>query len=360
MPALHQKVLHVLLFNNTPTSKNPLLVEKLEKHGFIYNFYSLETAQTFAILRRGLLMRTKLENYEYIITSEYFTSFAVNLRLLLTSAKTKHVVIGLNQSRRLLKTNVRIFDRLINRIFRRADLIIVHSRREAVLFSKFHDIPENRFHFSLWGYDLPSFSASRFSAWPKPYVCLVGRNNRDIETFIKAVTGTDVDGIIIIPSYQSGPAGPLPPNVHVYRDLPQNETLDCIKNAVANIVLVKDNDRGAGHITIVTAMFAGTPQIVSDVDVIKDYVVDGVSAITVPLRAVEAVRSGINKIINDPSNAARLSENAKRYAHSWLTNDSATERIMSALDKLSNGEKIPLVDSAWFDAYTRFSKKAPV
>ena len=66
-------------------------------------------------------------------------------------------------------------------------------------------------------------------------------------------------------------------------------------------------------------MFAGTPQIVSDVDAIKDYVVDGVSAITVPLRAVEAVRSGINKIINDPSNAARLSENAKRYAHSWLT-----------------------------------------
>ena len=81
MPALHQKVLHVLLFNNTPTSKNPLLVEKLEKHGFIYNFYSLETAQTFAIFRRGLLMRTELENYEYIITSEYFTSFAVNFRL---------------------------------------------------------------------------------------------------------------------------------------------------------------------------------------------------------------------------------------------------------------------------------------
>lgn len=335
---------------------NPVLEQQLAKRGYTHETSGLGTERGPVILVRALLLRKKLSNYEFIMTSEYFASFGINLRLLLTFSKTKHVTIGLNQSRRLLKTGFRPVDRLIDLVFRRTDLVIVHSRREAELFNRIHRIPANKFYFSLWGYDLPTTAATRFSAWPKRYVCLVGRNNRDIDTFINAVTGLDIDGVVITSVHQSAPAAPVPPNVHLFRDLPLDETLDCIKNAAANLVLLKDNERGAGHITIVAAMFSGTPQIVSDVDVIEDYVVDGVSAITVPLRDAQAVRSAIERLLSDPAYAMRLSANGRQYAQRWLTNERVIERNVSALDKVAHGDKIVTVDPEWLRAYKLFAE----
>ena len=337
---------------------NPVLERELAKRGYVYETCGLGTEKAPVILARALRLRNKLSNYDFIMTSEYFASFGVNLRLLLTFSKTKHVTIGLNQSRRLLRTGFRPVDKLIELVFQRTDLIVVHSRREAELFNRIHGIPPNRFYFSLWGYDLPTTAATRFSAWPKRYVCLVGRNNRDIDTFIGAVAGTDIDGVVITSAFQNAPAGPLPPNIHLFRDLPLDETLDCIKNAAANVVLLKDNERGAGHITIVAAMFSGTPQIVSDVDVIKDYVVDGVSAIVVPLRDAQAVRRAIERLLNDRSCAERLSANGRQYAQRWLTNERVMERTVLALDRLMRGEKIDTVDPEWLHAYKLFAENS--
>jgi glycosyltransferase involved in cell wall biosynthesis len=320
--------------------------EQLHKSNYAYRVHSLGTESTPAILARSVLMPERLSSYDFVVTSEYFASFGVNLRLLLTRARTKHVTIGLNQSRRLLKTGVGWIDGIVNAVFRRTDLVVVHSRREAELFARLHRIPRDRFLFSLWGFDLPEITASRFSQWPRRYVCLVGRNNRDVETFVAAVEGTDADGIVIT-SRLHAPAGKLPANVHVLCDLPVNETFDCIRNAAANAILLKDNARGAGHITAVAAMFAGVPQIVSDVDVIKDYLVDGFSAIAVPVGDVEAVRGAIARLLADPAYAARIGGNGKGYALRWLTNARVSERVVDALSKVASGEAIATVDPQW-------------
>jgi glycosyltransferase involved in cell wall biosynthesis len=319
----------------------------------------LRTENTLAILSKALFIGEDLSNYDLIITREYFAAFGINLRLLLTFSKVKHVTIGLNQSRRLLKTNFRLVDRLINVVFRRSDLVVVHSRREAELFSRLHRIPANKFYFSLWGYDLPPTEVTRFSAWPKRYVCLVGRNNRDVETFVRAIASVDIDGIMIISSNLCVASESLPANVHQFLDLPLGETLDCIKNASVSIILLKDNDRGAGHITMVSAMFLGTPQIVSDVDVIKDYVVDGVSAVTVPVGDVESVKLSIERLLDDSALAVKLSMNARDYAQRWLTNESVVRRMVSALDKLLQGQEFSPVDPDWLDAYEAFSALRP-
>ena len=343
-----KKILDVQLYKGQ--QPNRLLQKEFENQNFSYENYSLGTEDTLAILIKSFLIPKRLSKYDVILTSEYFTSFGINLRLLLTSAKAKHITIGLNQSRRLLKTKIKLIDRIFDYVFRRTDLVIVHSRREAELFKHIHNIPANKFYFSLWGYDLPETSATRFSRWPKPYVCLVGRNNRDVATFIKAVEGMNIDGIIITSRHQALPEK-MPANLHVFIDLPLNETLDCIKNALANAILLKDNDRGAGHITAVAAMFSGTPQIVSDVDVLKDYFIDGVSAITVALGDARAVRTAIERLISDRAYSERLIANARGYAERWLTNESVSKRIACALTKLVEGQELATVDPEWLEEY---------
>jgi glycosyltransferase involved in cell wall biosynthesis len=314
---------------------------------------ALGTENTWLTLLKSFFIPRRLSNYGIIITHEYFSSFGVNLRLLVTFCRAKHVTVGLNQSRRLLKTGIRPVDRLINRIFRRCDLIIIHSRREIALFSSIHSIPMNRFYFSLWGFDLPKITPAQFSSWERPYVCLVGRNNRDVDVFFEALDGMPIDGILITSSYESIPEV-LPRNIHVFRDLPQNNTHDCIRHARANLVLLKDNDRGAGHITAVAAMLAGTPQIFSDVDVVRDYLVDGVSAIGIPLGDAYALRAAIEKMLANPTLASALSGNAKSYAERWLTNEAASGRVLFALDRLWQNVRLPTVDPKWLQAFELF------
>ena len=343
-----KKILDVQLYKGA--QPNRLLQQQLENKNYSYEVYNLGTESTLAILLKSFLIPKRLSNYDVILTSEYFTSFGINLRLLLTTSKPKHITIGLNQSRRLLKTKFRSINRILDFVFRRTNLVIVHSRQEAVIFERIHNIPANKFYFSLWGYDLPESSATRFSRWPKPYVCLIGRNNRDVATFIKALDGMNIDGIIVT-SRDEAPLEKIPANVHVFIDLPTNETLDCIKNAVANAILLKDNDRGAGHITAVAAMFSGTPQIVSNADVLKDYFINGVSAITVALGDAQGVRAAIERLMSDPAYSERLTANARNYAERWLTNERVINRITYALNKLVEGQELATVDKEWLGAY---------
>jgi glycosyltransferase involved in cell wall biosynthesis len=225
-----------------------------------------------------------------------------------------------------------------------------------VLFSDIHAIPPGRFYFSMWGFDLPPITPAQFSAWPRPYVCLVGRNNRDIDSFVEALTGMPIDGILITASYQAVP-DELPANIHVFRDLSQNDTLDCIAHARANLILLKDNDRGAGHITAVAAMLAGTPQIFSDVEVIRDYLVDGISAIGIGLGDAAALRRALETLLASPALAAALSANAKSYAERWLTDPAATARMLLALDCLSAKVQLPSVDPHWLAAFEEFGRR---
>jgi glycosyltransferase involved in cell wall biosynthesis len=348
-----RKVLDVGLYHN---SLDRSAVCCIGAKSYQREVYTLCTENTWLTLLRSFFLRRRLSKYEIIITHEYFSSFGVNLRLLVTFCRTKHVTVGLNQSRKLLRTEFQTIDRQINRIFQRCNLIIVHSRREMKLFSEIHSMPLDRFYFSLWGFDLPNVAPGKFFGWERPYVCLVGRNNRDVGTFIKALEGMPIDGILITSNHQTVPKG-LPGNIHVFRELPLLDTLDCIINARINLILLKDNDRGAGHITTVAAMFAGTPQIFSDVEVIRDYLVDGVSAIGVPISDDSALKAAIERLLRDSTLGSALSKNAKTYAERWLDHKAASDRVALAIDSLWQGTEVSNVDPRWLQAFELFSAR---
>src|ERR1017187_4460737 len=111
MQELQKKILDVQLYK-------PGSPKGLENQNFSYENYSLGTESTLAIILKSFLIPKRLSNYDVILTNEYFTSFGINLRLLLTLSKVKHITIGLNQSRRLLKTKVKLIDKILDYIFR--------------------------------------------------------------------------------------------------------------------------------------------------------------------------------------------------------------------------------------------------
>jgi len=152
-------------------------------------------------MQQAFLLNESLAEYDLIVTAEYFIGFAIGLRLQLSGVRTPYVLWGMNQSRRLLTQPGAA--QLARWAFNRCDAIITHSRKEIEQFSRIHQIRPERFHFEPWGYDLPAAHNTPFPAQRRPYVCLIGRNNRDLDGYAQAVQQAGVHGVLI--------CGDLPP-----------------------------------------------------------------------------------------------------------------------------------------------------
>ncbi|MGS2717799.1 hypothetical protein ACVBE9_06485 [Eionea flava] len=294
------------------------------------------------------------KKYDAIVTTEYFLAFAINLRLFLFGKKVKHIIYGLNQSARLLRFSNTLLNRLISKIFNQADWVVTHSRAEMRLFHQVHDIDQKKFVFSHWGFDLPKIKEDFFSGKDKPYLSFVGRNNRDIHTFCEAIKGLDIDGVVIT-SKNNAPKFSVPDNVELHYDLNMDACISCMRHAVINVVLVNDDERGAGHITIVASMLMKKPQIISDVSVVKEYFVDSVHGVSVPIGDHVAVKKAIN-FLRSNQDASEYAEQAYQYANKYFTNTYSSKRLVAILNSVYANAAPDACEPQWFEEYQAISQ----
>ena len=301
---------------------------------------------------RGILdvlqCRRDFSNYNVVAASEYFLTWALCLRLLFSRVKAKAVALTFNQSsRRLALTGFRPIDALLNRVWRRIALFLVHSRAEARLFAQVHDIPADRFVFSYWGYDLPDFSRAKVKVPDQPYVTMVGRNNRDLATLYAAAERSGVPAVVITAGYMASryPARP-PANVTLLVDRPMEECLSYVDRSFAHLVLVTDSNRGAGHISAVSAMLLGKPQIFSDVAPIADYLIDDFNGIAVTLGDAEAVADAIRRLKEDSALAERLGSAGKKFALEHMSDQASTSRTVRTLVAAAMGRQPEILEAS--------------
>jgi hypothetical protein len=283
-----------------------------------------------------VLRRRDLADYDVVAAAEYYLAWAVCLRLLF-SKRPKVAALSFNQSRRLLLTGVRPLDWLLNRIWRRSSLFLVHSRDEAALFARVHDIPQDRFVFSHWGYDLPKHDAKKTKLPTEPYVTMIGRNNRDLRTFCEAVERAGIKGVLVTAAYMLERQPVQSPNVLILADRPMEDCLNYVAGSFAHLVLVIDAERGAGHISAASAMLLGKPQIFSEVAPLSDYLRDDFNGIAVPVADADAVAGAIRKLRDDPELAQRLGTTGRSFAIEELSYEASAGRSADALARLVSG-----------------------
>jgi glycosyltransferase involved in cell wall biosynthesis len=319
-------------FRGEDSSRRPAFAAHLEARGWQIDCVAVsDDAPAHGVLE-VLRCPRDLSSYDMLAASEYFLTWALCVRAIATQAKAKIVALSFNQSARLLLTGIRPIDRLLNRVWRRASTFLVHSNAEARLFAKVHDIPHERFIFSYWGYDLPAHDPGKVRLPAEPYVAMVGRNNRDLSTFREAVERAGVRGVLITSDYmlERFPVAPSD-RVEILVDRPLDECLNYIAGSLAHLVLVRDSERGAGHISAVSAMLLGKPQIFSDVDAIADYLIDGFNGIAVPVGDADAVANAIGALAADPELARRLGSDGRRLALERMSDAASSKGLADAL-----------------------------
>jgi glycosyltransferase involved in cell wall biosynthesis len=299
-------------------------------HGATVHSVSLGEARWFH--KAGFVLRNapRLWRADVIVTSEYILTYIVAVFLRVTGSGARLVAEGLNVSGSDLRSRNERIQRLLSWPFRRIDLAIVASGIEGRIFSAQHDIPPEKFALVRWSYDLPRSGSRRFRGRPRPFFCMIGRNNRDIETFCAAIRsiGPMVEGIIVS---SRPPPEVLPDRVEWHCNIPFDDCIDCIRNSVANVVLLMDGNRGAGHITIVTAMHCAKAQIVTDTETVRDYLEPGATCLAVPFHDADATRKAMIALLEQPELREALGARAAAEAGRTLSHAARTDAMEALL-----------------------------
>jgi hypothetical protein len=329
---VQMRILLLALGPKSAKPELPMFLERLCAIGHQAEVRRVAEAKSYLQVGEAFVISRDIAEFDLVIANEYFSAFGLCLRSFVSRCPAKVAVIGFNVSRRFLSTRFRPLNRIINRLFRQLSLIVVHSQAEQDLFSRVHNLPRDLFEVGLWGYDIPNSFPSRTGRWLSPFegrrfVSMIGRNNRDFETLYRAIAGTGVPAVFVTSSLNKAvPEGSE--LVKVLYDLSFDECLDITQQSAVSITLLNDELRGAGHITVVSAMHLGRPQIFSNASVLRDYVRNGEHGIGVPIRDVQKVRQAVLDLFADADRGERYGALAKQFATAHLSNDAFQDQLM--------------------------------
>jgi glycosyltransferase involved in cell wall biosynthesis len=300
----------------------------LERAGYLVEQRVIGESSSLRQLLSTLRIGRHIRRYRLVVANEYSTAVGLGILAVLFRARARMVVLSLNLSRRPLKFGLSPLQHLIDRALGRYDAVVVHSSPEIARFAALHKLDASRFHVIPWGFDLPRFDRKPLAGLPPRYVCVIGRNNRDFATAAAALAGTDVGGVFVgaRKSLESGD-----PHIRCFESLPFEDCLNIMSGALANLILVNDETRGAGHITAVAGMLLEKPHIFSAVGTLAGYLDDGRHGIAVPLHDAGAVRDALRRLASDPALAARMGRAGRDHALREMSHAVFMERIADVI-----------------------------
>lgn len=316
---------------NTPDSD---IVVRLRAAGIDCDQIVLPYRKRWKRLIEAFWAARRVRNYDVVITNEYNNAFVFTVVSQFLQKKSKNIIIGMNLSGHALKSGIGLIDKAINNVFQNLTRIVVHSREEIDLFVRLHGIPREKFTFSSWGFDAPVASGPtrHFHSKTPRYFCMIGRNNRDFATFSAALANCDFDGVIICAEEERILYSETS-RLRVFHDLSMEECAACVRYSLANVILVKDADRGAGHITAVMGMQFAKPHIFTAVPTLSDYLVPDQHGIGVKLENVTEVTEAMIQLLNNTDLATRMGQAAQRDAGMIHSHTAAQNRIFDVITK---------------------------
>lgn len=300
----------------------------LEAAGYRVDQRLIPEASSLRQLLSTLRIGSRVRRYDLIVANEYSSAIGLGLLAVLFRARARMVVLSLNLSRRAFKFGNSALQSVVDRALGRYDAVVVHSSPEIASFVALHKLDPARFKVIPWGFDLPRFDGADVPGLPAPYVCVIGRNNRDFATVAEGLAGTGVGGVFVgaDPSLERAD-----PPVRCFGSLPFESCLKIIAGALANVILVNDATRGAGHITAVSGMLLGKPHIFSDVETLREYIEDGRDGLAVPLGDAAAFNRAIRRLASDPALAEQMGREGRDHAMREMTHARFMARILDVM-----------------------------
>jgi glycosyltransferase involved in cell wall biosynthesis len=231
--------------------------------------------------------------------------------------------------------------RLMRFAFRQVSRFSVHSTMERSLYSRYFDLPEERFHLRLWSIGVPEV----FQDYPLQegrYVSSIGGNGRDYQTLLAASRILNDIPFVLVVRPENIAGLEIPHNVRVLKNEPFGKAMNILLHSAFTVLPLASSTVPCGHVTLVCAMHLGKTVIATDSTGISDYVLPGYNGLLCVASSPESLAQAIRKLWIDPVETAKLSENNRRFG---AENCSET-RVRSDLAAVLTASDIPLQPAA--------------
>ena len=146
----------------------------------------------------------------------------------------------------------------------------VFSRHEALLYSDYFSLPEDRFDFTLWTQSVPDWVTPEEIPFDGRYLCAVGGEDRDYELLTRFSDATGIP-VLIIGRPNGVPNLSNSSKVQFLCNQPFELTWGYVKHSKGMVLPLKSNLSRCGQITLVSAAMLGIPTLAADTAGLKDY-----------------------------------------------------------------------------------------
>ncbi|MCP5101718.1 MAG: glycosyltransferase family 4 protein [Chloroflexi bacterium] len=212
------------------------------------------------------------------------------------------------------------------------DIFFVYATWQKQFIEQQWHLPDERVVYTPFMVDADFFSPERTVATDvvrtlvdekKPTICAVGMEFRDYPTLLQAVNGLDVQVIIAAASPWSKRADTtadqeIPKNV-IVRRFSQFELRDLYKVSEFLVMPLFTVNFQAGVTALLEAMAMEKAVICSRTPGQTDVVVEGKTGLYVPPEDVDALRSAIMCLLNEPVTAVAMGKNGRDRIDSYMS-----------------------------------------
>ena len=273
--------------------------------------------------------KAKGKDYDLIVAWESDTGFPLGLLRNLLQQKSPRLVV-LTFSMRGPTAHFRWLGRAgVGGM----DFFTVPTEHEQQYYAQMLKIPLERIYvLTIGAYD--AFGAAR--AFPsEPILFSGGRSGRDYRTFFEAVVDLPIPVVVNARRFNLKNLT-IPANVQCNEILPLTQFCNLNIQAQAVVVPLVKADEALGLTSIVYAMGAGRPVIVTDLPGTKEYVVEGETGLLVPEGDAQAMREAICYLWERPELCRQMGMRAREIFEERYTFEKFAERTDMLLHKIQS------------------------
>lgn len=221
---------------------------------------------------------------------------------------------------------------LAQNALRDVDYFVVHSRQERECYSKWLNLPIDRFEFVP--YQVPDLPLTDSEETTNPFIVAMGSAQRDYGLLFEVVKRLNLRTIVIAGSHAL--KGLLiPPQVEVRSGITIEDCRRLAQQARVNVVPLLDREIATGPSTIVSTLRMNRAVIATRTTGSADYIIDGETGYLTPPGSVEELAAAIERVWYDDELRQRLNQNAGCYASAYFSDQAAGKALGQILDRVA-------------------------
>jgi len=107
----------------------------------------------------------------------------------------------------------------------------------------------------------------------------------------------------------------------VKSEIPPEEYVEILEAADVLVIPIREDHVSTGHVRLRDANEAGVPVVAADVHALREYVVDGTTALLYSPGDARRLRERVDELLAHPDHAERIAANAVERSQEWTSSD---------------------------------------